>query len=83
MLYGENIFDHTTYSQMVHVLYVQNDLVHTTYIKVVNMLYGKVAYMCHTDKNMRYETEQVNNESIYMTYLGKIYMYIVPTGHNI
>ena len=28
------------------------------------------------------DMEQVHNESIYMTYLGKIYMNIAPIGHN-
>ena len=37
---------------------------------------------CHIDKYMSDDTEHVHNESIDMTYLRKIYMKIVPIGHN-
>ena len=47
------------------------------------MLYGKVVYICQIDKDMSYDTEQVHNESIDMTYLRKIYMNIAPIGKNI
>ena len=47
------------------------------------MTYGKVVYICHIDKEISDDTEQVHNESIDMTYLRKICMNISPTGHNI
>ena len=60
-----------------------NFFFHTTYVQVVYMSHGKVVYICHIDKYMSDDTEQVHNESIDMTYLRKIYMNISPTGHNI
>ena len=57
--------------------------VHTTYGQAVYMLYGQVVYICHIDKDMSDDTEQVHNESIDMTHLRKRYMNIAPTRHNI
>ena len=65
------------------MLYGQKVLVHTTYGNVVHLLYGKFVYICHIDKDISDDTEQVHNESIDMTYLRKRYMNIAPTGHNI
>ena len=48
-----------------------NFFVRTTYEKVVYMLYGQVVYICHIDKDMSDDTEQVYNESIDMTCLRK------------
>ena len=47
------------------------------------MLYAKVVYICHIEKDMSDDTEQVHNESIDMNYLQKICINIEPTGHNI
>ena len=47
------------------------------------MLYGIIFYLCHKDKYMSDDTEQVHNETIDMNHLLKRYMNIVPTGHNI
>ena len=65
------------------MLYGKKVLVHTTYGKVVYLLYGKFVYICHIDKDISDDTEQVHNESIDMTYLRKRYMNIAPAGHNI
>ena len=83
MLYGQILYFHTTYRQIFHMFYGKKFLVHTTYGKVVYMLYGQVVYIFHIDKDMSDDTEQVHNESIYMTYFRKIYTKIAPTGHNI
>ena len=47
------------------------------------MLCVQVVYICHIDKDISDDTEQVHNESIDMTYLRKKYMNIAPTGHNL
>ena len=76
-LYPYNIYTVFTYVVWTKVF------VHTTYGQVVYLLYGKVVYICHIDKDMSYDTEQVHNESIDMTYLRKIYMNIAPIGKNL
>ena len=65
------------------MLYEHNVFVRTTHGQVVYILYVKVVYICHIDKYMSDYMEQVHNESIYMTYLGKRYINIAPTSHNI
>ena len=65
------------------MLYGQKVLVHKTYGQVVYLSNGKVVYICHIDKDISDDTEQVHNESIDMTYLRKRYMNIAPAGHNI
>ena len=57
--------------------------VYTKYGQVVYLLYGKVVYICHIDKDISDDTEQVHNESIDMTYLRKRYINIAPAGNNI
>ena len=47
------------------------------------MLYGHVFYICHIDKYISDDTEQVHNEFIDMNYLRKRYINIAPTGHNL
>ena len=69
--------------QLVHMLYGQNVFVHIIYVQVVYILYGEVVYLCHIDKYMSDDTEQVHNEYIDMTYLRKRHINIAPTGHNI
>ena len=75
MFYGKKIYVHTTYRQLVHMFYGQKVFVHITYVQVV--------YICHIDKDMSYNKEQVHNESIDMTYLRKRCINIAPTGHDI
>ena len=48
----------------------------------VNTKFGQVFYICHIDKDMSDDMEQVHSESIVMTYLLKRYINIAPTGHN-
>ena len=42
---------------------------HTTYVQVAYKLYGQPVYICHIDKDISDDMEQVHNESIDMTYL--------------
>ena len=71
MLYGRKIYVRTTYRQIFHMLYGQKVFVHTTYGQLFYILYGQVVYICHIDKDMSDDTEQVYNESIDMTCLRK------------
>ena len=61
----------------------KNVFFHTTYEQLVYMFYGQFVYIFHIDKDMLDDTEQFYNESIDMTYHRKIYMNIIPTGHNL
>ena len=45
ILYGKNVYVHTTYRKLVHMLYGQNVFIHTTYGQVVYMWYGQVVYI--------------------------------------
>ena len=56
---------------------------HNTYGKFIYMLYEQVVYICHIDKDVSDDTEQVHNVYIDMTYLRKRYINIAPTGHNL
>ena len=40
---------------------------HTTYGQVVRVWYGQVVYICHIDKDISDDTEQVHNEYIDMS----------------
>ena len=53
------------------MLYGPTFFVHTAYGQVVYMLFGKVVYICHIDKDMSDDTEQVHNGYIDMNYLRK------------
>ena len=58
-------------------------IVHTKCGQVFFMWHGQVVFICHIDKDMSDDTEQVHNESKDITYLRKRYMNIAPTGHII
>ena len=64
------------------MLHGKNVLVYITFVQVVYVLYVQVVYIYHIEKDMSDDMDQVNNESIDMTHLRKIYMNIAPTGHN-
>ena len=46
------------------MLYEHKVLVHTIYRKMVYMLYRHIVYICHIEKDMSYDTEQIYNKSI-------------------
>ena len=65
------------------IFFMKKRFADTTYGQVVYMWSLLVVYICHIDKYISYDTEQVYNEYIYMTYLRNRNMNISPTLHNI
>ena len=82
MLYGKICFSHTTYQQIFHMLYEQN-ISSIQHMKNLLICCMNNLSICHIEKDISDDTEQVHNESINMNYLRKRYMNIAPIGHNV